>query len=229
MEKYIYSFNEIINEKIDPAEILGNKGSGLNLMTNLGLPVPQGFTISTRVNHYYQKNNSLPEDFKKELDKNIINLEELSNSRLGSSKNPLLLSVRSGSQKSMPGMLDTILNIGFNKEVLIYFVDQDKALFAWDTWRRFLHMFSHVVFKIEHFYFDEILDSYLLGAGLQFEKDLEVNDLQEICNQYLQLIEDRIGKPFPENANEQLNLSIKAVMESWFNERAIDFRKIKKF
>ena len=226
MEKYIYSFNEIINEKIDPAEILGNKGSGLNLMTNLGLPVPQGFTISTRVNHYYQKNNSLPGDFKKELDKNIVNLEELSNSRLGSSKNPLLLSVRSGSQKSMPGMLDTILNIGFNKDVLIYFVDQDKALFAWDTWRRFLHMFSHVVFKIEHFYFDEILDSYLLGAGLQFEKDLEVNDLQEICNQYLQLIENRIGKPFPENANEQLNLSIKAVMESWFNERAIDFRKI---
>ena len=122
--------------------------------------------------------------------------------------------------------LDTVLNIGFNRDVLEFFEKKDLSLFAWDTWRRFLHMFSHVVYRIEHFYFDEILDSYLLGAGLQFEKDLGVNDIKEICDQYLNLIEEKTGSPFPENADDQLWLAIKAVMKSWFNERAIDFRKI---
>ena len=226
MEKWIYSFSKSIDKIENPSELLGNKGTSLNLMTGLGLPVPQGFTILTKLNHYFQKNKSFPNEFENELIKNILNLEKISNCKFGSSTNPLLLSVRSGSQKSMPGMLDTILNIGFNKKVLGFYEKQNKPLFAWDTWRRFLHMFSHVVYKIEHFYFDEILDSYLLGAGLQFEKDLEVNDIQEICSQYLTLIEDRIGKPFPEDVNEQLMLGIKAVMESWFNERAIDYRRI---
>ena len=226
MEKWIYSFNKNIDDVKNPAVLLGNKGVGLNLMTGLGLPVPQGFTILTSLNHYFQKNKSFPIEFENELAENISKLEEISNCKFGSTTNPLLLSVRSGSQKSMPGMLDTILNIGFNKKVLKFYEKQDKSLFAWDTWRRFLHMFSHVVYKIEHFYFDEILDSYLLGAGLQFEKDLEVNDIEEICNQYLILIEERIGKPFPEDVDEQLVLSIKAVMESWFNERAIDYRRI---
>ncbi|MAC08446.1 MAG: pyruvate, phosphate dikinase, partial [Rhodobiaceae bacterium] len=226
MKKWIYSFNKNIDDVKNPAVLLGNKGIGLNLMTGLGLPVPQGFTILTSLNHYFQKNKSFPIEFENELAENILKLEEISNCKFGSTTNPLLLSVRSGSQKSMPGMLDTILNIGFNKKVLKFYEKQDKSLFAWDTWRRFLHMFSHVVYKIEHFYFDEILDSYLLGAGLQFEKDLEVNDIEEICNQYLILIEERIGRPFPEDVDEQLVLSIKAVMESWFNERAIDYRRI---
>ena len=185
MEKWIYSFNKNIDEVKNPAELLGNKGVGLNLMTGLGLPVPQGFTILTTLNHYFQKNKSFPVEFENELAENILKLEKMSNCKFGSTENPLLLSVRSGSQKSMPGMLDTILNIGFNRKVLKFYEKQNKSLFAWDTWRRFLHMFSHVVYKIEHFYFDEILDSYLLGAGLQFEKDLEVNDIEEICNQYL--------------------------------------------
>ena len=226
MEKWIYSFNKNINELKNPAELLGNKGVGLNLMTNLGLPVPQGFTILTTLNHYFQKNKSFPIEFENELAANISKLEKMSDCKFGSTINPLLVSVRSGSQKSMPGMLDTILNIGFNTKVLKFYEEQNKGLFAWDTWRRFLHMFSHVVYKIEHFYFDEILDSYLLGAGLQFEKDLEVNDIAEICNQYLILIEDRIGRSFPEDVDEQLVLGIKAVMESWFNERAIDYRRI---
>jgi len=226
MEKWIYSFNKNINELKNPAELLGNKGVGLNLMTGLGLPVPQGFTILTTLNHYFQKNKSFPIEFENELAENILKLEKMSNCKFGSTTNPLLVSVRSGSQKSMPGMLDTILNIGFNTKVLKFYEEQNKGLFAWDTWRRFLHMFSHVVYKIEHFYFDEILDSYLLGAGLQFEKDLEVNDIAEICNQYLILIEDRIGRSFPEDVDEQLVLGIKAVMESWFNERAIDYRRI---
>ena len=226
MEKWIYSFNKNINELKNPAELLGNKGVGLNLMTGLGLPVPQGFTILTTLNHYFQKNKSFPIEFENELAENISKLEKMSNCKFGSTTNPLLVSVRSGSQKSMPGMLDTILNIGFNTKVLKFYEEQNKGLFAWDTWRRFLHMFSHVVYKIEHFYFDEILDSYLLGAGLQFEKDLEVNDIAEICNQYLILIEDRIGRSFPEDVDEQLVLGIKAVMESWFNERAIDYRRI---
>ena len=226
MEKWIYSFNKNISELKNPAELLGNKGVGLNLMTGLGLPVPQGFTILTTLNHYFQKNKSFPIEFENELAENILKLEKMSNCKFGSTSNPLLVSVRSGSQKSMPGMLDTILNIGFNTKVLKFYEEQNKGLFAWDTWRRFLHMFSHVVYKIEHFYFDEILDSYLLGAGLQFEKDLEVNDIAEICNQYLILIEDRIGRSFPEDVDEQLVLGIKAVMESWFNERAIDYRRI---
>ena len=226
MNKWIYSFDSDIKHLDNPARLIGNKGNSLSLMTSLGLPVPEGFTITTELNHHYEKNNTFPEGFKEELSENIKVVEKSSKSNFGSSKNPLLFSVRSGSERSMPGMLDTVLNIGFNRDVLEYFEKKDLSLFAWDTWRRFLHMFSHVVYRIEHFYFDEILDSYLLGAGLQFEKDLGVNDIKEICDQYLNLIEEKTGSPFPESADDQLWLAIKAVMKSWFNERAIDFRKI---
>ena len=226
MNQWIYSFDSDINDLGDPAKLIGNKGVSLSLMTSLGLPVPEGFTITTDLNHYFQKHDKFPSGFNEELNKNIKIVEKSSSAIFGSSKNPLLFSVRSGSQRSMPGMLDTVLNVGFNRDVLDFFENKGLSLFAWDTWRRFLHMFSHVVYKIEHFYFDEILDSYLLGAGLQFEKDLEVNDIKEICDQYLNLIEEKIGSPFPENVNDQLWLAIKAVMNSWFNERAIDYRKI---
>jgi len=226
MNKWIYSFDSDIKHLDNPAKLIGNKGNSLSLMTSLGLPVPEGFTITTELNHHYEKNNTFPEGFKEELNENIKIVEKSSKSNFGSSKNPLLFSVRSGSERSMPGMLDTVLNIGFNRDVLEFFEKKDLSLFAWDTWRRFLHMFSHVVYRIEHFYFDEILDSYLLGAGLQFEKDLGVNDIKEICDQYLNLIEEKTGSPFPESADDQLWLAIKAVMKSWFNERAIDFRKI---
>ena len=226
MNKWIYSFDSDIKHLDNPARLIGNKGNSLSLMTSLGLPVPEGFTITTELNHHYEKNNTFPEGFKEELSENIKVVEKSSKSNFGSSKNPLLFSVRSGSERSMPGMLDTVLNIGFNRDVLEFFEKKDLSLFAWDTWRRFLHMFSHVVYRIEHFYFDEILDSYLLGAGLQFEKDLGVNDIKEICDQYLNLIEEKTGSPFPESADDQLWLAIKAVMKSWFNERAIDFRKI---
>ena len=226
MSKWIYSFDRDIKDLDNPSKLIGNKGISLNLMTKLNLPVPQGFTITTELNQYYQKHDSFPDDFKKELDEYIGVVEKSSNANFGSSVNPLLFSVRSGSEYSMPGMLDTILNVGFNTSTLEFFEKEGRGLFAWDTWRRFLHMFSHVVYKIEHFYFDEILDSYLLGAGLQFEKDLKIEDIKEICTQYLNLIEDRNGFPFPEDVDEQLWLSIKAVMNSWFNERAIDYRKI---
>ena len=226
MNKWIYSFDRDIKDLDNPAKLIGNKGASLSLMTSLDLPVPEGFTITTDINHYYQKNNAFPEDFKEELLGNIKIVEKLSKSNFGSSKNPLLFSVRSGSERSMPGMLDTVLNVGFNRGVLEFFEKKGLSLFAWDTWRRFLHMFSHVVYRIEHFYFDEILDSYLLGAGLQFEKDLEVNDIKEICDQYLNLIEEKTGSPFPESADDQLWLAMKAVMKSWFNERAIDYRNI---
>ncbi|MDA8892772.1 PEP-utilizing enzyme [Hyphomicrobiales bacterium] len=226
MNQWIYSFDSDINDLDDPAKLIGNKGVSLSLMTSLGLPVPEGFTITTDLNHYFQKHDKFPSGFNEELNKNIKIVEKSSSAIFGSSKNPLLFSVRSGSQRSMPGMLDTVLNVGFNRDVLDFFENKGLSLFAWDTWRRFLHMFSHVVYKIEHFYFDEILDSYLLGAGLQFEKELEVNDIKEICDQYLDLIEEKIGSPFPENVNDQLWLAIKAVMNSWFNERAVDYRKI---
>ena len=226
MNKWIYSFDRDIKDLDNPAKLIGNKGASLSLMTSLDLPVPEGFTITTDINHYYQKNNAFPEDFKEELLGNIKIVEKLSKSNFGSSKNPLLFSVRSGSERSMPGMLDTVLNVGFNRGVLEFFEKKGLSLFAWDTWRRFLHMFSHVVYRIEHFYFDEILDSYLLGAGLQFEKDLEVDDIKEICDQYLNLIEEKTGSPFPESADDQLWLAMRAVMKSWFNERAIDYRKI---
>ena len=226
MNKWIYSVDRDIKDLDNPAKLIGNKGASLSLMTSLDLPVPEGFTITTDINHYYQKNNAFPEDFKEELLGNIKIVEKLSKSNFGSSKNPLLFSVRSGSERSMPGMLDTVLNVGFNRGVLEFFEKKGLSLFAWDTWRRFLHMFSHVVYRIEHFYFDEILDSYLLGAGLQFEKDLEVDDIKEICDQYLNLIEEKTGSPFPESADDQLWLAMRAVMKSWFNERAIDYRKI---
>ena len=226
MNKWIYSFDRDIKDLDNPAKLIGNKGVSLSLMTSLDLPVPEGFTITTDINYYYQKNNAFPEDFKEELLGNIKIVEKLSKSNFGSSKNPLLFSVRSGSERSMPGMLDTVLNVGFNRGVLEFFEKKGLSLFAWDTWRRFLHMFSHVVYRIEHFYFDEILDSYLLGAGLQFEKDLEVDDIKEICDQYLNLIEEKTGSPFPESADDQLWLAMRAVMKSWFNERAIDYRKI---
>ena len=154
-------------------------------MKQMGLPVPSGFVITSEAFDYREKNKALPNEFFDELKDNLSSIEKALNLKFGDPSNPLILSIRSGSQYSMPGMLDTILNIGLNKKIVDKISQNDQSIFALDTWRRFLQMYSHVVYNIEHYFFDEILESYLLGAGLSSTSQLDPEDIEEICTQYL--------------------------------------------
>jgi|TARA_B100001105_G_scaffold50906_1_gene38373 pyruvate,orthophosphate dikinase len=226
MRRWIHSFDKKIEDVVSDRRLVGNKGLNLCLMKQMGLPVPSGFVITSEAFDYREKNKALPKEFFDELKDNLSNIEKALNLKFGDPNNPLILSIRSGSQYSMPGMLDTILNIGLNKKVVDKISQNDQSIFALDTWRRFLQMYSHVVFKIEHYFFDEILESYLLGAGLSSTSQLDAEDFEEICAQYLSLIEEKNEKPFSENVNDQLVNGIYAVMDSWKNERAVAFRKL---
>ena len=226
MTKWIYSFDKKLENIVSDRKLVGNKGLNLCLMKQMGLPVPSGFVITSEAFDYREKNKSLPNEFFDELKDNLSNIEKVLNLKFGDPSNPLILSIRSGSQYSMPGMLDTILNIGLNREIVEKISQNNQSLFALDTWRRFLQMYSHVVYNIEHYFFDEILESYLLGAGLSSTSQLDPEDIEEICTQYLSLIEEKNEKPFSENVDDQLVNGIYAVMDSWKNERAVAFRKL---
>ena len=226
MTKWIYSFDKKLENIVSDRKLVGNKGLNLCLMKQMGLPVPSGFVITSESFDYREKNKSLPNEFFDELKDNLSNIEKVLNQKFGDPSNPLILSIRSGSQYSMPGMLDTILNIGLNREIVEKISQNNQSLFALDTWRRFLQMYSHVVYNIEHYFFDEILESYLLGAGLSSKNQLDPEDIEEICTQYLSLIEEKNEKPFSEDVDDQLVNGIYAVMDSWKNERAVAFRKL---
>ena len=227
MTKWIYSFDKKLENIVSDRKLVGNKGLNLCLMKQMGLPVPSGFVITSETFNYREENKSLPKEFFNELKENLYDIEKELNLKFGDPSNPLILSIRSGSQYSMPGMLDTILNVGLNREIVKKISQNNQSLFALDTWRRFLQMYSHVVYNIEHYFFDEILESYLLGAGLSSTSQLNPEDIEEICTQYLSLIEEKNEKPFLENVDEQLVNGIYAVMDSWKNERAVAFRKLK--
>ncbi len=231
--KYIYAFSKDNTEmpKGDsPKFILGGKGFSLVNMTKMGLPVPPGFVISIPVCEYYYKNGEkYPEGFEKSVEEAIQEVENQTGKKFGDPKNPLLLSVRSGAAISMPGMMDTVLNLGLNEDTLKGLIEKsDNERFAWDSYRRFLQMFGNVVSGIEHEKFEGVLEEVKQEKGIHDDIDLDVEDLKEIVKRYKQLYKLEKGEEFPTEPKKQLWMGINAVFASWNNPRANSYRKINK-
>ena len=225
MTKYIHAFSDPITDEIDQS-LIGNKGYNLCLMHGMDLPIPEGFIITSKATKEFKKKNNFGDKFMNELKGNLNSIQEKTNLQLGNPEEPLILSVRSGSVISMPGMLDTILNVGLNQNIVKKLAENKSGFFAYDTWRRFIQMYSHVVYRIDNYDFDEILENYLLGANLSNVSQLDAEDLEEISKMYLNLFNERVGEDFPEDPYQQINKSIIAVLNSWDNERAISYRNI---
>ena len=225
MTKYIHAFSDPITDEIDQS-LIGNKGYNLCLMHGMDLPIPEGFIINANATKEYKIQNNFSDKFFDELKINLDLIQNKTNLQIGNPEKPLILSVRSGSMISMPGMLDTILNVGLNHEIVKTLAKNNNGFFAYDTWRRFIQMYSHVVHRVDTYDFDEILENYLLGANLNAVSQLDAEDLEEICKMYLDLFRERVGEDFPEDPYQQINKSIIAVLNSWDNERAISYRNI---
>ena len=225
MTKYVYQFNE---GNKDMKDLLGGKGANLAEMTNIGLPVPQGFTVTTQAcDRFYEVGEKIDEDLKKEILDNLTKLEERTGKGLKNEENPLLLSVRSGAPVSMPGMMDTVLNIGLNDETVEVFakaINNERT--AYDSYRRLIQMFGDVVMGVSMDKFEGILEEIKAEKGCESDLDLSIEDLKEVVKEYQKLYEREIGKPFPQDPEEQLLLSISAVFQSWHNDRAITYRNI---
>lgn len=226
-KKYVYAFEE---GKMEDKNLLGGKGAGLAEMTRIGLPVPPGFTISTEAcNEFYAQGEKLPEGLEEQIMINLRNLEQKIGKGFGSTENPLLVSVRSGSVISMPGMMDTILNLGLNDETVKGVIAQTgDERFAFDCYRRFIQMFSNVVLRIDHYNFESILDQVKEERNVKFDTELDVAALQEIVERYKKLVKKETGDDFPQEPLKQLMLAINAVFASWNNQRAIIYRQINK-
>ena len=225
MTKYIHAFSDPLTDEIDQS-LIGNKGYNLCLMHGMDLPIPEGFIINAKATKEYKIQNDFSDKFLDELENNLAIIQDKTNLQIGNPEKPLILSVRSGSMISMPGMLDTILNVGLNHKIVKTLAKNNNGFFAYDTWRRFIQMYSHVVYRLDTYDFDEILENYLLGANLSAVSQLDAEDLEEICKMYLDLFKERVGEDFPEDPYQQINESIVAVLNSWDNERAISYRNI---
>jgi len=228
--KYIYFFGDNKTEgKKELKDLLGGKGANLAEMSNINIPIPPGFTISTiACKHYNQENNKLTEDMISEIQQNITKLEESTQKTFGDNNNPLLLSVRSGAAVSMPGMMDTILNLGLNDNVVKGLANQsNNEQFAWDSYRRFIQMFGNVVMGISHDKFETILEQIKEKKQVTYDMDLTVDALKNLVEQYKQLIKNETNQSFPQDVHKQLIQSIQAVFNSWNNQRAIKYREIK--
>ncbi|MDI3525153.1 MAG: pyruvate, orthophosphate dikinase, partial [Candidatus Atribacteria bacterium] len=224
-KKYVYFFGE---GDASMKMLLGGKGANLAEMTRIGLPVPPGFTITTEAcAHYYKNNEQWPEGLEEEILANLKQLEEKSGKKFGDPNNPLLVSVRSGAPVSMPGMMDTILNLGLNDEVVegLAKLTGDKR-FAYDCYRRFIQMFGNVVMGIDHSKFEAILDEVKEEVGAKLDTDLDAEALKKVIQKYKELYKKETGEDFPQEPYEQLKRAINAVFESWNNKRAITYRKI---
>jgi pyruvate,orthophosphate dikinase len=229
MKKYCYFFGGGKSDgNAKMKELLGGKGANLAEMTNLGLPVPPGFTISTEMCvQYYRNNKRLPKSLVKEMDSYVARVEKEMKSRLADPENPLLLSVRSGAAVSMPGMMDTVLNLGLSDKVVEGLAKKTgNPRFAWDAYRRFIQMFGNVVLGIEHHDFEHELAAVKKESGANFDTDLTENDLRNVVRKYLALVKEKTGHDFPTDPKEQLLRSVEAVFASWNNKRAITYRKI---
>jgi len=228
MGKYVYFFGGgKADGNIKMKDILGGKGAGLAEMTNIGIPVPPGFTISTEVCVYYYRNNGYPEGLKVEVQKALKRVEELTGKKFGDKDNPLLVSVRSGARVSMPGMMDTILNLGLNDETVQGLMKQtDSPRFAYDSYRRFVQMYGNVVLGVEHDKFEEIINEFKEKKGVKHDIELDADDWKAIKDRYKELIKKETGHDFPENPEDQLWGAISAVFKSWNNQRAIEYRRI---
>ena len=222
--KSIYAFEDADSKN---RMLLGGKGAGLSEMTRLKLPVPPGFTITTEVcNKYYENGKKLPKDVMPLVMKNIAKMEKKTNKKWNSIKNPLLVSVRSGAAISMPGMMDTILNLGLNEKTVEGFAEQTKnPRFSWDSYRRFIQLFGKVVFGVNDEKFDHVLDSAKSKQGVTDDSKLNVESLKKIVAEYKKICEEHTKRKFPDTPNEQLRLSIEAVFKSWMGERAVVYRE----
>ena len=221
--KYVYLFSEG-NAKM--RELLGGKGANLAEMTNIGLPVPQGFTISTEAcTKYYEDGRQINKDIQAEIMQNITKLEEITGKKFGDHENPLLVSVRSGARASMPGMMDTILNLGLNEEVVEVLANKSgNARWAYDCYRRFIQMFSDVVMEVSKKDFEVLIDEMKEKKGVTYDVELTADDLKELANQFKAKYKAALGKDFPSDPKEQLFEAIKAVFKSWDNPRANVYR-----
>ena len=222
--KPIYAFEDADSKN---KMLLGGKGAGLSEMTRLKLPVPPGFTITTEVcNKYYENGKKLPKDVMPLVMKNISKMEKKTNKKWNSIKNPLLVSVRSGAAISMPGMMDTILNLGLNEKTVEGFAEQTKnPRFSWDSYRRFIQLFGKVVFGVNDEKFDHVLDSAKSKQGVTDDSKLNVESLKKIVAEYKKICEEHTKRKFPDTPNEQLRLAIEAVFKSWMGERAVVYRE----
>ena len=223
MKKYVYLFTE---GNANMRELLGGKGANLAEMTNIGLPVPQGFTISTEAcTQYYEDGRKINDDIQKEILENIKKLEKIAGKKFGDKENPLLVSVRSGARASMPGMMDTILNLGLNDEVVKVLAEKSgNARWAYDCYRRFIQMYSDVVMEVGKKYFEELIDEMKEKKGVKQDVDLTADDLKELAEQFKAEYKAKIGKDFPSDPVEQLMGAVKAVFRSWDNPRANVYR-----
>jgi len=231
MEKYIYFFGGGKAEgRGDMKDLLGGKGAGLAEMTNAGIPVPPGFTITTEMcTYYYQHNGKLPDDFDQQLNEYLKKLEEVTGKKFGSSENPLLVSVRSGAKISMPGMMDTILNLGLNDEVVKGLAkNSGDERFAYDAYRRFIQMFGNVVMGIDKNKFEKYLEEKKKERGVKYDSELTSDDLKDLVEKFKQVYKEETGEDFPQDPMQQLKMAIEAVFKSWNNPRAITYRKINK-
>jgi len=225
--KRIYLFEEGNAEMRD---LLGGKGAGLAEMSRIGLPVPPGFTITTEVcNEYYRLGRRFPEGLMEEVREKLRILEERTGKRFGDPENPLLVSVRSGAKFSMPGMMDTVLNLGLNDQTAEGLATlTGNPRFAYDSYRRFLQMFGNVVLGIKHERFEEVLSEIKARKGVKLDTELDASDLQDVVREYKRIIREETGKDFPADPWEQLEMAIRAVFESWNNPRAITYRNLNK-
>lgn len=226
MDKYIYAFAEGSKELKD---LLGGKGANLSEMTGLGLPVPPGFVITTEYCIFFQDDQKHVEGFMDEVKKYVGQVEEQMGKKFGDSSNPLLFSVRSGAKVSMPGMMDTVLNLGLNDETIQGLIaETENERFAYDAYRRFINMYGNVVMGVSHEHFEHKFDEYKQSKGYEKDLDMSAEDLKQLVSIYKDLVKERAEKPFPEDPWDQLMGAIDAVFLSWNNKRAITYRNINK-
>ncbi|MEH6404653.1 MAG: pyruvate, phosphate dikinase, partial [Sneathiella sp.] len=229
MTKWVYSFGD--GEADGAAEmrnLLGGKGANLAEMSNLGLPVPSGFTMSTEVcTAYYDNDQNYPEDLGEQVVAAIEKIESSVGVKFGDKVSPLLVSVRSGARASMPGMMDTVLNLGLNDETVEGLAEQSgDRRFAFDSYRRFIQMYSDVVLEVEHYHFEELLEILKEDNNYQLDTDLNAADWENLVGQFKAKVEEELGRPFPQNVQDQLWGAVSAVFGSWMNQRAITYRRL---
>ena len=222
--KWVYLFTE---GKAEMRELLGGKGANLAEMTNIGLPVPQGFTVTTEAcTQYYEDGKKINDEIRGQIDEHIVKLEAITGKKFGDHENPLLVSVRSGARASMPGMMDTILNLGLNEDVVHVIAEKSgNPRWAWDCYRRFIQMYSDVVMEVGKKYFEELIDKMKEEKGVTQDVDLSAEDLEKLAGQFKEEYKSKIGKDFPTDPKEQLYGAIQAVFRSWDNPRANVYRR----
>ncbi len=222
--KWVYLFSE---GNANMRELLGGKGANLAEMTSLGLPVPQGFTITTEAcTQYYEDGREINEEIQEQINEYIGKMEEITGKKFGDLENPLLVSVRSGARASMPGMMDTILNLGLNEDVVNVIAKKSgNPRWAWDCYRRFIQMYSDVVMEVGKKYFEELIDKMKAEKGVTYDVELTADDLKELASQFKAEYKAKIGQDFPDDPKEQLMGAIKAVFRSWDNPRANVYRR----